>query len=373
MRSPKRKKIFWILLACLNCFLACNYGCFSKFRHDMDRTFGASSSPSITVVCLDVVTFPIQVVLFSCLYIGDGVRYVTGDSFVLRVRDEAGRPVPGAVVRGRAAGGFATRSIDKVTDVDGEALLRGYSSRDYVDWFSVKKEGFYDYGGGCGRGPRILPNRLTPGEDGRRVHDVRLKRIHHPVPMLYSRLEIPFEMSRSSCERLFDCERGDWLPPHGRGQVADIRMTSQHVSDAESASSPHSNVVEIAVLREHDGFAQSRLDDFSQLATDYVAPTGDVWNTKSISSLSLWDWNGEKGSRGSKPFPRDSYYAMRLRTELDATGGVVRAHYGKMLFREGARALVYFGAIPNERSIEAQTRKSEIRPIEGRDRLPYEP
>lgn len=58
----------------------------------------------------------------------------------------------------------------------------------------------------------------------------------------------------------------------------------------------------------------------------------------------------------------DTYFIMRLRSEADERGKIVRARYGKMTFIQGLGSLAqtYLNVAPNEKSLEAKT---GIRPL----------
>ena len=125
--------------------------------------------------------------------------------------------------------------IDGRTDHNGRYAAIGNTNCGEAGFCFRDNAGFYDTGyvkvpfevnGGK---PMPLLQWWKPDNQ---VVTVRLQRVEHPIPLFVKRVELRdyehgiggFDGTNSVLR--FDLMKGDWLPPYGRGEIADMKITS---------------------------------------------------------------------------------------------------------------------------------------------------
>ena len=106
----------------------------------------------------------------------------------------------------------------------GEAVFRLHKNQGFYDTPRVKVP--FDRAGGK---PVPLFQWWKPDNQ---VVTVRLQRVEHPIPLFVKRVELRdyergiggFDGTNSVLR--FDLMKGDWLPPYGKGEVADMTISS---------------------------------------------------------------------------------------------------------------------------------------------------
>lgn len=190
------------------------------------------------------------------------------------------------------------------------------------------------------------------------------KRISRPVEMSYGRLALP--QRRMACEVFeYDCELADWLPPLGKGRRADLLVQRSVVGTEGHRAS--TNTVSITALENGSGFCQRRYDFESALGSDACVPEGVDFSQREIIWRRVTDDAGYFVRDELEDHDMDTYFIMRLRSEADERGKIVRARYGKMTFVQGLGSLAqtYLNVVPNEKSLEAKTRIRPLVEIDG--------
>ena len=275
--------------------------------------------------------------------------------YFIRVTDDDGNPLEGVKFSVLSHDGAFLGRIDKVTDERGEIYVSRLAQSHYIDDVYMSKDGFYDSNSTVNWHAKRLsfrPSKAKPGEDGRIVWDLKLRKICHPVDMKKSTLKIPEELRRrKSCELFFDCEKGSWLPPHGSGVVADLKLEvrlSREPAEGERLGLYEPYQMALTAVRPDDGFIVRDIHPDGGFATDYVAPADGEYVHSPKDHPFVWGWNKEKRRFC---FPENKYCIMRLRTEKADDGTIGKAHYGKLFLYDG-RPRSYFTLQPNELSIE---------------------
>lgn len=276
--------------------------------------------------------------------------------YFIRVTDDDGNPLEGVKLSAYCGnGGMFSGRIDEVTDERGEIYVSRLENNHYLNSVYLSKDGFYDSNEHVNWHAAKLsfsPSKAKPGEDGRIVWDLKLRKICRPVDMKRSAIEIPGKLRwRKSCELLFDCEKGSWLPPYGSGDVADLKLEvrlSREPAEGERLGLYEPYQMTLTAARPDDGFIVRDVHPNGRFVTDYVAPQdGEYVHSPKIHPF-VWGLNKEERRFG---FPEDKYCIMRLRTEKADDGTVRKAHYGKLLLCNGVPRS-YFTLQPNELSIE---------------------
>ena len=272
--------------------------------------------------------------------------------FVLRVRDADGNPVPGASFFAN----MSTRSliedvIRETTDENGEIFI---SKLNYValKFVTISAKGYYDYREYDG--PYHCVYEKQTGEDGRIVLDFVMKRKIRPVEKVKAAIEIPDSLRWQSAEMFFDCEKGDWLPPHGKGRVPDLKLTRElECKDDTKPRAAYRQTIRIEAVGKGNGFLRDTCNWYDGMPGAYQIPAGARFEDQLEPAVYCWQWDGG-GSTGTKGFDESIYYCLRLRTRLAEDGRIVGAHYGKLSFHrgEGNLAQTSFVCAENEQWLE---------------------
>ena len=279
--------------------------------------------------------------------------------YFIRVTDDDGNPIEGVKFSALSHAGYISGRIDEVTDERGEIYVSRLAQSHHIDGVYMSKDGFYDSNPTVNWQAKRLsfrPSKAKPGEDGRIVWELKLRKICRPVDMKKSTLEIPEELwRRRSCELLFDCEKGSWLPPYGNGEAADLKLEvllSREPAEGERLGWREPYRMTLTAVRPDDGFIVRDIHPDGRFATDYVAPVDGEYVHLPKDHPFVWGWNEKERRFG---FPEDKYCIMRLRTEKADDGTIRKAHYGKIVLRNGVPT-GYFTLQPNELSIEDKKR-----------------
>lgn len=277
--------------------------------------------------------------------------------YFIRVTDDEGRPVAGAELSAVShVSHISSVSMKEVTDDHGEIYASRLSRQHYIDNIRLSKDGFYESSSVVNlRSARtsFRPSEARPDADGRIVFNLRLRRISHPVEMVASSLDVPKAVyERMSTALFFDCEKGAWLPPYGKGSIADLKLEiklSREPKAGERLAWHEPYQMKLTAVRPDDGFIVRDIIPDSRFWSDYVASTNGSYEA------SPRDYPIVRGIKDRKAFgfPQESKYCMmRMRTERAADGTIVKAHYGKLRLGRNSFARCYFGVQPNECSIE---------------------
>lgn len=173
----------------------------------------------------------------------------------VRIVDDDGRPVEGASVD---IGVPNARYKDELNNFEGKSKADGtFTAESMADGSTmpmmVTKEGYYIsrlFYKGMENDPAKVRKveRFEPWDP---TVDIVIKKIGKPIPMLV-RLG-------NSCEKLlpdvgsafpFDLMSWDWLPPHGKGKVADLLI---QVDERKEGDVVLSSSFELRFANEHDG------------------------------------------------------------------------------------------------------------------------
>lgn len=271
----------------------------------------------------------------------------TGQSIV--VVDNEGVPVPDVFVCFSFSG--TPDYVSGRTDSNGLFETHRDLGAFPIRAYDLSGEGYYR-GYWC-EGPHPdaqgVQRSLMGGEKNVRL---KIKKISRPVEMTYGRLVIPRER-KDALVFEYDCELAEWLPPFGWGRHADLRVERSR-KDSEGL-----RTVSITALGRGNGFCHRKYDLGSELGSDFRVPEGTDFPQTEIVWRQIYDGMLNYLGEVDGPVMHD-YFIMRLRSEVDERGRVVRARYGKMVFVGGPLAQTYLNVIPNEKSLEAKTR---IRPL----------
>lgn len=272
--------------------------------------------------------------LIGSILLGLFGLFSSGPEISVLVTDgDSGEPVENALVEiafpgrqtpdGIVYGAIRTRK----TNVRGICRASGPTLFNQVE-VKVEKEGFYGSG---------LTARFPVGDDMRilpesSVVTVALMRVVHPIPLFVGDEPAwrPSEMFGKGTNTLeFDFLAGDYLPPVGRGKVADIAFTREkcHVYFAVTSMEygvTHSTRDQVRVRFPNPGDGiQSMPTNACSLLKIRTAPEDgykpDYLCYKIIGTNDVF-----------KSWEADPNLCFRIRTNFDEEGNVTEALYGKI-------------------------------------------
>ena len=177
---------------------------------------------------------------------------------------------------------------------------------------------------------------------------VVLQRVEHPIPLFVNRVELRdyergiggFDGTTSVLR--FDLMKGEWLPPYGNGEVADLSIESRlKITDRERKFRYATRRVEDVLFYElsnavaiggADGFV--RQFDVGKMAGIKIREADDFDSgSRVVKTLGMRkviaknkNWHCEYFS----DMARDRCYTFRIRSRRDDKGKLVEAYYGKI-------------------------------------------
>ena len=235
-----------------------------------------------------------------------------------------------------------------VTNADGDFRFKGESDVSHVT-FSIHTEGvaYYpvirkrlEFSGVSG----VLSRHWEPYDS---VVTVRLQRVEHPIPLFVKRVELRdyergiggFDGTNSVLR--FDLMKGDWLPPYGKGEVADMRIdTRVDRTETERRFLPQDG--QWGVLQFYDFVAKVELHDGDYLLSEDVRASAGIKIRSVVRDGSARSITRTKGKRkqidGNKDWRCEYFsdsvpnrcYTFRIRTRRNDKGELVEAYYGKI-------------------------------------------
>ena len=272
--------------------------------------------------------------------------------FVVRISDADGRPVAGAKVHAELqTGGIMGGVINGTTNAKGELFVSKMNKASFK-FLHVQAEGCHDYREYTGNTHKV--DKALAGDDGRIVFDFVMKRKVRPVEKTKAHMELPDSLRHMSGELYFDCEAGDWLPPHGEGKVADLKVIKTfECKDGSNPGSGNRRTVSIEAVGPGNGFLKDTCNWFDGMPGAYEVPEYARFDDKLEPSVSSWNWDDGNATK-NKDFDESTYMLMRLRTRLSEDGQVIGAHYGKLLFHNGVGSIAQtqFVRAENEKRVE---------------------
>jgi hypothetical protein len=282
---------------------------------------------------------------------------------------DGGRRFPDAP----AAGGFynhgrGDHSFSRQTRSDGTVELE-----DLCVWeinYHVEKPGYYEtrdrydfykIGFDCVKNGRWIPWNPTV--------EVVLKRKINPIAMYVRR----GKLNRVALPKLddwtgFDLECSDWLQPYGNGKREDFQVffrrgETNHMGVFNQFS------LSFRFCKPFDGAYLSHKDNTgSQLQCVYEADTNRLYDTKmEFSYERLTDLANGRVVVNNKLLGEEEYLVLRVRSESDADGRLIKANYAKIcppLFAAfyGFQMTTYFNPNENDPNLEADTSRNLLNP-----------
>lgn len=291
-----------------------------------------------------------------------------------RIVDESGKPIEGATVD---VGIGNLRYKDQLNNFVGKSDSEGKFSAEslavaaYVQ-FVVSKDGYY-ISRMLFEGMENDPEKVRPVgrfEPWNPTVDIVLKKIGKPIPML-ARLGNSSKklMPDMASDFTFDLMAWDWLPPHGKGRVADLLIRVDERKDGEEIQS---RSLQLRFSNEHDGLIPiMKLHGVeSVLKSPRTAPE----NGYEMRELTIAYQKGQIISyEDLDKLPKG--YFFRIRTQVNTTGEVVSAYYGKIIqtnLTRSAPPLIRYNSAEGSRKADFMFSSCYINPTPNDRNLEYD-
>ena len=340
----------------------------------------------------------IAVLLLSITHVG-----CASERLHVKVIDEEGLPVSNATVTvGFSSGhvvfaeGVSHRYRAK-TDVNGKAVVKFNGSSSDVYW-SVNADGFYPsdvqkeaYRIEVTPIPPIFYN-VTMLEHEKHG-EITLYRKKNPQPMYAYTREMNIKSPITNGRYGFDLQVFDWLPPLGKGKIADFYYVRERLDDArdkrfakrgesdfflfkngELGYPKLGDVIGRIEFDEHCGAYICKQTGCSSFPSAYQADVNREYirsfpiTIRGNGSHAIWLEEGDVVNCGE-------YMVIRSRVKCDEHGNIVSANYSKILGsmgltgRVGAEETV-FNPRPNDTNLEFDPKRNLYQGRVGRGSIP---
>ena len=263
---------------------------------------------------------------------------------VVVVDDEDGHPLSGVEVRANFAEdiGWRAWTESSMPDVDiqktdnrGYCRMKGKTNcGNACCWVRIPPKGYYaDPGCGC-----IYTNKNIFGvwQPDNLVATIRLQRVERPIPLHVKKLSnrnYPyggrvFDKGNGVLE--FDFLVGDWLPPVGKGKVADVRferMPREDLGEGMNGAGVKGRVyrdsMTVSFLGGDNGLVKVAESSSATLRIR-TAPEGGY-----CDSYNCWEGVG-RDLQPISSYDKLRDFCFRIRTRKNDKGEIVEAFYGKI-------------------------------------------
>lgn len=289
----------------------------------------------------------------------------------MRVVDETGAPVAGASAAIAFVGPIQSKTVERLgrTGPDGTFSARGETFLQL--YLEANKAGHYE--------ARIY--RPPPKADLDEV--VVLPRILNPVALYAWSARpgrpVPGPQFPLQNEWLgFDFEAADWVVPHGRGKVADIRFRFRN----EFKGWKHNERAMVDIRRANAGATEEEFRQFygkwdAELEISFPCEIEGLYEETTFwhySQMKMPHQAPEEGYLPTWRYTTNTYspptarervgFFLRTRVKLDEAGTIVSANYAKvvgdfyLLPTGGVKFQYYFNPVPNDRNLEFDPKRN---------------
>lgn len=286
--------------------------------------------------------------------------------FTVQMTDETGKPISGVTLKAATFShwepgeGFGTDVADvkdAISDETGIVVFNQPSKTGSFTVYAMPILGYYGSRGCHYKFKEVVAGRWTPENP---TIPYVLKRKRNPIPLYAKTYVIDHTALPAKNEDFgYDFERGDWIAPHGRGIIADIVF---HL-DVKRDSGIYDNdcTLRVSFSNKGDGLVSSPkpLNEGSELRLDYLAPADGYQPT-----LSMRAFTDPAVKVRHEGFERTQNYFLRVRTQLDDNGKVIRANYAKVhgdfefWYTGDMKFTYYFNPTPNDRNLEFDPKRN---------------
>ena len=270
---------------------------------------------------------------------------------------EEGFPISNATVRANFSEDIGWRAWTEsprpyvaieTTDKQGQCALKGKTNCGRVAcWVSKPPKNYY---GGNVWGRRYKEKSiLGVWQPDNLVVTLRLQRVEHPIPLWVKKADLRnfengiggFDGTNSIVR--FDFLKGDWLPPYGKGEVADVEFKSTLKIKGKAWFSFgqrkydwvyfYNLGTELVCLNKDDGFSVFAPEPCFgiKIRNAEVAPKTRRLDLINIGRNQKFHKNGEDWDcQNYKDNYSERNISFRIRSKYDEKGNLKEAYYGKI-------------------------------------------
>ena len=229
--------------------------------------------------------------------------------------------------------------IDGCTDLNGRYAATGNTNCGKLGFCFRDNDGFYDtifaWVPFDANGSKPLP-LLQWWKPDDQVITVKLQRVEHPIPLFVKKISdrnYPYGgrvFDKGDGVLEFDFLVGDWLPPAGRGKVADVRferLPQKDMGQGMNASGMKGRVYRDSMSVRFLGADNGLIEVPHSLSAGLrirMAPESGY-----LPTYSCWRGVGPDLQLASS-YKEDRDFCFRIRTQRNEKGEIVAAHYGKI-------------------------------------------
>ena len=313
------------------------------------------------LTCVCVIAF------VTCAIWGDTVKFR-----VLVLDSQTDLPVPGAVINAGFEEDRGVWARDRykctfkqyVSDNNGCAQVQGSSNNGEAGATIVSAEGYYTPA--HSDVPRFhKKNFFGVWQPDDIVVTVKLQRVERPIPLWVKRSVLDVDKDISNVNKgkfAYDLMMGEWLPPFGKGRVADIefaRLPHEDLGEVDNdgiKGTSFKDSMSVTFPGTGNGLLEMRHNPMQVLRIRTAPESGYRPN------YLRWEGRNEKLQWDSN-YKRDKSFCFRIRTRRDEKGNIIEAYYGKVygdfeMFKGynyivcGARFHYYLNPISLDRNLE---------------------
>ena len=244
----------------------------------------------------------------------------------IRVVDWDGMPVVGAKVDGGLQTGDGYNDwtpIRGTTDTNGEFVVEGKCTNRIR--CGITLDGYY-------ASEFVLPNYASSHtcQGGKwqpygSQHEVVLKKIINPQPMIFHDERTSFKVPMYRKWIGFDCEKYDFVSPHGTGVEKDMLL--RFTLDNPSADD-YRMTMEVSFTNNlYAGAYEMDRTSISEFQSVYHAETNMIYRQSFVYGFNQ---TPGKTPEYTTQLKSDKYLVFRTRTKVDTEGKLISAFYGKI-------------------------------------------
>ena len=264
------------------------------------------------------------------------------------------------------------------TDKNGEVHFRGTAYDDKVEYFVVDRNGYYPLPYLQVRFTNMtefVSKKWLPCDE---VQTITLQKIGKKIPLFVkeARPKRKQDLTTASDKKFcYDLVEGDWMPPFGKGEHADIEFKLLPREDFGMGMGPSGipdpafrDTIQVEFVGNDNGIVR------------ISPPLGAVLKVRSapadgyLGKFSIW-FGQTKTMQDDTNIDKEACHAFRIRTIKDKQGKIVSALYGKIygdfrisyryyLIPTGVMFTYYLNLTPNDRNLEWDM-KHNLCPVRG--------
>ena len=301
----------------------------------------------------------------SCLFAGT----VPNAKFEIKVEDEEEKGL--ANVKVEMYPMYYHENYTAMTDENGKCFFN--VKTDPLGGFHVKEKGYYktlykyDFSQNANSYNKLL-NRWEPYPSKIKLI---LRKKKNPVPM-YAMKTGWIKVTEIGKPVGFDLEKGDWVKPHGKGEISDFVFTYKGQYKLQKDWKIAKAMLNITLPNPGNGIFEHDSQKYTDSAYiwPYKAPI-DKYQPEIIKKT----WYEKDTGRRDSNISDDRCYIFRVRTIKDDKGNIVSACYGKIIadfdlsYKGLIRFTYYFNPDPKSRSLEFDPDKNLFK----KDKTHYQP